>query len=318
MEEKMIYSLEPFKEVMNILNKDYVYKNILFLGEINDKIKNYFDVYRNQFCITFEENMDCENIDKYDLIVLINKCDTSIIETYSHYDCNILVCENTYIPYEDMTYLQANNKVCGVIIDENSYKMQTSLLYCDYLIDTVYHYVSKFDDKLRKLFYETNYQYEDAIVDINSVSNFASFDYKKFDLISENTFMENVSLNKSKNYAFKLLFPQVLLNVYKNFIKNATPFNVDIQEDYNFDSDKFWFKIKHFKSKILSNIIDLEYFILSIKSRLIETNIDYYYKICNEYKNINIKKDLYEIGRNYTKNCFFKIIYQMGLIKYGV
>ena len=318
MEEKIIYSQEPFKDILSILNKDYLYKKILFYGEIDEKMKNYFDVYRNQFGLVFENNINYDNMDKYDLFVLNNSYDINIIETFSQYGKDIVMFENAYIPYEDMTFLLENDNVKNIVIDENSYKLQTPLLYCNYLIDTVYHYVSDFDDRLRKLFYETNYQYEDVKVDINSVSNFATFDYKNVDMKSSNTFMENVSFTKSKDYSFKLIFPQVILNLYKNFIKNATPFNVDIQETYDFDIDKFWFKVKHFKNKILSNIIDLEYFILSIKSRLIETNIDYYYKICKDYSGINIKKELCDIGKNYTKNCFFKIIYQMGLIKYSV
>lgn len=318
MEQNIIYSLEPFKDILNILNKDYMYKNILFLGEIDDNLKNYFDAYRSQFCFVFDNDIDSDNIQKYDLIIIRNTYYLNHIETNTQYNGDFILCGKDYIPYEDMSYLLRNNKVFKIIIDENSCKMQLSTMYCKYLIDTMYHYVSEFDDRLRKLFYDTNYQYEDIKVDINAICNFSTFDYKNVDLISKNTFMENVSGSKSNDYAFKLLFPQVLLNIYKNFIKNATPFNVDIEENYNFDTDKFWFVIKHFKNKVLSNIIDLEYFILSVKSRLIETNIDYYYKICNEYKNFNIKKDLYEIGKSYNKNCFFKIIYQMGLIKYGV
>lgn len=319
MEEKIVYSKQPLSEVVNILSLKYMYKKVAIIGEIDDITTNFFKEYLNKFNISFHKNIDFKDVQEYEFIILFNYYNLNLIENISHFSISFLLIINNYLPYEIVALLTKNDFLCKIIINENNFIDNKSVVYCQSLIDNMYQIVSNFDDGLKNLLYETNYQYNDVDIPNICSTSLQEFDYKTIYKDRKiNSFMESVSQTKNGDFAYKLLFSQVVLNLYKTFITYATPFNVDMKENYDFDNNKFWFIIKHLKEKILSNLIKVEYFVVSIKSNIIETNIDYYYQLCNDCKKIDIKNDLCEIGKTYNKNCLFKIIYQMGLIKFNV
>lgn len=321
MNNKIMFSNDIVGDLLNQFSNGFMYKKILFISETFNSSNNPFDSERNNYLIMFANYLGQCDIDEYDLIVFDNYMDLLAINKCKINDKPFIVITNRYLSYDYVEHLLSNSNLLRLIIDKQIESIN-SIVYCEYLIDAVYHYVNILDEKLKKLFYETNYQYMINTFSGKNIVNLKDFNlYEMYDNLKDvSGFMKYVlkETKHSNDFSFKLLFIQVQLNLYKNFIKSASPYNVDMLEKYSFDCDKFWFVLNQLRSNIISDIVDLEYLIIKVKSNLVSANVDYYYKLCKKYSTLDIKTTIAHCIETYKGGCLLKIIYQMGLIKFNV
>lgn len=322
MQDKIIFVDDINSQIILELSQKFQYKKILILGYITKEIEDFFREYRYGYYIDCMQEIDKQLINNYDAVVLYNIYDSDIIDTCSQYEIPFIVVTNKYLSYENIDNILLNNLLLKIIVDKFALNELKSQCYCENLIDTLYQYVADFDMKLQKLFYETNYQYERLNISTFNCLNINDFTIENMYFFCQNTggFLQYIleKTKKTSNYAYKLLLIQVLINIYQNFIEFVNPNNVDIVENYSFDNSKFWFILSCLKSTLLDEFQKLKSVIENVKKELITSNVDYYYNLCSNYYDFDIKTDLMEFSKEYKGNGLIKIIYQMGLVKFNV
>lgn len=321
MSDKILFSNSVKEDIMQILKNGFQYKRILMLGDFLESDVDFFREYRYGYGIELLSSNDNIKVDLYDCVVIWNNLDLSLIDTCYQKEIPVIIVSNEYMSYEIVDkLLNLDENLLSIIINNDELTKNKSQCYCENLIDTLYHYMENFDYRLQKLLYETNYQYEKLDSQILNKHNFDDYNAQNMydDMPTSTGFMDYLlqSNNKCNNFAYKLLYLQVQLKLYENFVKYVTPHNINMIEKFDFDENKFWFVLKHLKQNMMYDFYVLQGLVQEIKQKIITANIDYYYKLSNENSGFDIKSDLYCSIKNYNGKGFMKIIYQMGLLEY--
>ena len=312
--------LNFYKTIVNFINKDNMYKDIIYYLDDNKDIKNaYTDIiYVNNILYKNLSQVNKTIFYKKDNNMLENKRDDGILFNYFNYDNSIEKSVNKdilYINYD--RYLIELNDLNKYILLNGFYLNNSSCIYNYFEYKYVEYKFNLLDKLIKNLYLKLLDYYTNEDINIKSlylITNFEGIDEDKHEIVKEQDFTIYNSKYLEINYLYDIdNFNEYLYNYNYIFLLDTISYmsksiksilikrNKLIQDENNVLYEPLTNQFNIYQNFILSNYINLKNWQYSKNSYIVKSitlkngNNDVYNIEVDNIQNLNINDKLFGI-----------------------